>query len=322
MHTQLNEEPQAAVADHETVRVFSEHGWRLNAILTLMLNEHFSHRTERRGCGFTQSSRHVAEFINRPRDPLDRDELRLFADRGAGLSAFAAMAADFGLELRWRTIDRDPPPSELARSPEAMRLWRSRAQQLAELRALTLLPLKEESLLLTRLIVGCVLPDQSEDLPALPSWPDRLEIGTCPLAERYFLEVAGAFVRRSGAVNVIIAAAGQPLLIEKVGLGDDHSCISLVPLRLNDVTIPPGSLLGVKYLDDPSVRPNKDLPGRVIPLAHCQGFRFLRLTTLSVSPQNRARAFTAHFEAQMAGGLFAPGETTIANILEAAWRQL
>jgi len=42
------------VADHEVVMIFKKYLFPLSAKLTEMLNEHFSHQTERRGCGYTQ----------------------------------------------------------------------------------------------------------------------------------------------------------------------------------------------------------------------------------------------------------------------------
>ena len=62
------------------------------------------------------------------------------------------------------------------------------------------------------------------------------------------------------------------------------------------------------------MRPNARLAGQVIPLGRCDGFRFLRLTTLAVSPASRRRGFSAHFEAQVLGGLFEPGTATIEQI--------
>jgi hypothetical protein len=156
----------------------------------------------------------------------------------------------------------------------------------------------------------------------LVSFPDDLKIGTCPLAEKYFLELADAFVRRKGLANVLVSSRGEPVLIEKLNLGDDHSCISVAPVVLNGVRLPPGSLLGVRYDEPKGRRKNKTLPGEVIPIDSCVGFRFLRLSTLAVSPAHRERAFTAHFQAQVAAGLFAPHEATIGQLRRLAEKQL
>jgi hypothetical protein len=60
----------------------------------------------------------------------------------------------------------------------------------------------------------------------------------------------------------------------------------------------------------------------VIAARSCSGFRFLRLTTLAVSPEHRRRAFTTHFQAQLDAGLFAPGEATIDQLRHVAEEQL
>lgn len=67
------------VPDHELVTAFQAHGLPLNATLVEMLNEHFSHRTERRGCGYTQATRHLADLINRPPAQHREAVTKLFA---------------------------------------------------------------------------------------------------------------------------------------------------------------------------------------------------------------------------------------------------
>ena len=66
--------------DHEVVHLFKEQVFPLSEKLTEMLNEHYSHQTERRGCGYTQATRVLAEFINFPRDRLEATDLKIFKD--------------------------------------------------------------------------------------------------------------------------------------------------------------------------------------------------------------------------------------------------
>jgi len=311
--------------DHELLRVFDESELRLNRVLYEMLNEHHVHRSERRGGGFTQASRHLAEYINLPRHPMEYDEVRLFADRDPGrVRALVDGAAARGLRLGWRGLDQRSPPEEVRADPELLELYERESRRQSRLRELPGRMEREESRLMASIIVDLLLPRTAAEtgLPELPGWPDKLEIGTCPLAEKYFLELADGMVRRQGAVNVIVSTAGAPLMVEKLGLGDDHSCFSVTPVLLNGVRLPEGSLFGVSYEGDVGARPNRDLRGVVVPVERCAGFRFLRLTTLSVSPENRRRAFTTHFDAQVAGGLFAPGEATVGQIERLAWKQL
>jgi hypothetical protein len=274
--------PEPAADGHELPKLFAEQGFRLNATLIEMLSEHFSHRTERRGCGFTQATRHLAVLVNQPRQGSQETIAKLFP----------------------------------AQAQAAQPLQRA-------LRSLPALLEREESRILLALIADLVLPAAATPgVEELPAYFDVLQVGTCPLAEKYFLEVSDGFVRRRGRVNVLVSEAGEPLLLEKLNLGDNHSCINVAELLLNGVRLPPGCLFAVRYDEGIEGRPNRKLPGRVIPVHRCIGFRFLRLTTLAVSPQNRRRAFTAHFQSQVDAGLFAPGEATIEQLLRVAQEQL
>jgi hypothetical protein len=310
---------------HELLRVFDAHGFRLNVFLHEMLNEHHTHRTERRGAGYTQASRHLAEHVNRGRHPYEYDEARLFADRTPdSVHTLVDAAGAKGVDLPWRNLDRRAPPLGVLEDPELLIGYDEEAERQRRLRALPTLVEREESRLLAGIIVDLLLSNTAAETgyPELPPWPEKLPIGTCPLAEKYFLELAQGFVRRKGLMNVVVSEEGEPLLVEKLNLGDDHSCISVTTLLLNGVRLPRGSLFGVTYKGDVGIRKNANLAGQVIPLSRCDGFRFLRLTTLAVSPANRKRAFTTHFEAQVAGGLFEPGVATIEQIERLTREQL
>jgi len=273
---------------HELPRLFAARGFALNATLEEMLGEHFSHRTERRGCGYTQATRHLAVLVNQP--------------RSASQSAIATLFPEWA-----RAHGGQAPALPLQTS----------------LRALEELLEREESRLLAALIADLVLPAANvSGVEELPPHFDALKVGTCPLAEKYFLEISDGFVRRKGRVNVLVSETGRPLLVEKLNLGDAHSCVSVAELLLNGVRLPPGCLFAAHYEGDVHLRPNRKLPGHVIRAQSCLGFRFLRLTTLAVSPANRARAFTTHFRSQVEAGLFAPGEATIAQLRRVAEEQL
>ncbi len=64
--------------DHEIIQIFRNHAYPLSNKLTEMLNEHYTHQTERRGCGYTQATRVLAEYINIPRDAQELNDLKLF----------------------------------------------------------------------------------------------------------------------------------------------------------------------------------------------------------------------------------------------------
>lgn len=260
---------------HELVRAYAALGAPLHPTLAEMLNEHHSHQTERRGCGYTQATRFLADLVNR--DPTQACGAGTLFDRAADAERIAAAVEQ--LAGQWQRI---------------------------------------ESELLSALIADLVDPARPARAShsELPLAPEKLKVGSCPLAEQYFLEIAHGRVRRGGRVHVVVDAHGQACLLEKRGLGDEHSCISVRALWFNGVRIPRGSLWAVAYedavLDElPALR---GLPGRRLPAERLQGARLLRLTTLAIEPAFRARAFSAHFKQQVDGGLFSPDSTRIEQL--------
>ncbi|WP_257389454.1 hypothetical protein, partial [Tahibacter caeni] len=97
---------------HEIVAAFARAGLPLCGTLVEMLDEHFAHHTERRGCGFTQATRHLSTLINAPRDPVAAADLGLFADwpRAETERLAARLVAD-GWSSGWRGLDRADAPA-------------------------------------------------------------------------------------------------------------------------------------------------------------------------------------------------------------------
>jgi len=89
------------------------------------------------------------------------------------------------------------------------------------------------------------------------------------------------------------------------------------------VRLPAGSLFSADYAPESVVekQANKEFKGFIMPYSAVSGFWFLRLTTLAVSPENRRRAFSTHFEQQVANGLYSPGSTQIQQLLDVALAQ-
>jgi hypothetical protein len=275
----------------------------IHATFLQMLQEHHSHCSERRGCGYTQSTRWLAELINRPRSNADLvslgggelhawcKALRSFQAKNDGQLILQNLLQDLLQNVTGRsTIDSSFVP--LARDSSAV-------------------PLARDSAVLH------------------PIAPEKLKIGTCPLAEQFFLELACGKIRRGGSIHVIVDAAQAtrqttPLLLEKRGLGDEHSAITVVPVRIHDVTLPPGTLIGLAYDDAilPSLQLCQNGRGRIIPLDQVLAFRYLRLTTLAAAPSERKRIFTAHFEQQIQNNLFLPDSARIEDLLQFAEAQL
>ncbi|WP_410210393.1 hypothetical protein [Aquirhabdus sp.] len=317
--------------DHEVVSVFKRQGMPLSVKLVEMLNEHFLHQSERRGCGYTQATRVLAEYINQPRSLHEFDDLKLFEDATMkSLREVMVHAQSHGLVLNsWRNLDIHPSVREYlqqhdpASSPFAQALheqveWQ---HQLRHIHAQVGL---EESLLIVAVIQDIILPpEQAAGLTDLPVLLERPKVGSCPMAEKFFLEIAYYRVARRGLVNVFVDANNRPLLIEKINMGDDHSCISLETLLVNGVRVPAGSSFAVAYDDERvSKLKAKGLAGFIMPVSEIEGFWFLRLTTLVVSPQNRKRAFSTHFSQQVEKGLFSPDVATLSQLREVAARQV
>ena len=306
---------------HELVEHFTAVGLPLNATLVAMLDEHPDHRTTRRGCGFTQATRHLAARVNEPRAHDHLGDLVLFEQWHDGLTAQRiAESLEDGSIMTWRHWHTAPPArlTPDAISDPGSDIIAAESERQRRLATIGEALEREESRLLASIIIDLILPrdDAAEGLERIVSWPEKLEVGSCPTAEKWFLELAHGFVPRRGRCNIIVDDHRRPLLLEKVNMGDSHSCISLEPFVINGVCIPPGSLLAVTYAESvlEDAPANASLPGQSFRLSSCSGMRMLRLTTLAVSPANRQRAFTAHFEAQQAEGLLAPDDTELGQL--------
>lgn len=298
-------------APHEIVAAFAQAGYGLHRILREMLDEHPSHRTERRGCGYTQATRFLSVFLGSPRAPDDAADLGIFAEwprLQTEQLARAAIAA--GWAQGWRRLDRCPPGvfADLSPADLAGRL----AALPGVLAGIESGLAREESRLILALLRQ-ILAAEPLDVPSMPAMPDKPEIGSCSQAEEFFLEIAHGRVRRSGRVNLFVDDAGRPLLVEKMALGESHSAMAVSPVAVSGVVLPPGALFALRYPDDAPPLCRTDV-GQVFPLRVIAQARFLRLTTLAVPPKVRPRAFSAQFETQVRGDMLSPATTTIEDL--------
>lgn len=317
--------------DHEVVRVFKEHAHPLSEKMTEMLNEHYAHQTERRGCGYTQSTRVLAEYINCPRHLDDFSDLKLFDHyETRPLRKILDQKSSYGLSMNdWRNLDLHPEVNALlanAKADDYVTALQKEVQFQRTLRTLSKQMALEESQLAATLITDIILPKTSQDtgLVELPTLAEKPKVGSCPMAENFFLKIAHRHVLRQGEINIFVDQHNEPLLLEKLNMGDNHSCISLKPVLMNGVRLPVGSLFSVDYDRDAiaTKRQNSEFKGYIIPYDAISGFWFLRLTTLAVSPQHRKRAFSTHFEQQVANGLYSPGTTELQQLVNVALTQI
>lgn len=293
---------------HELVATFHAYGLTLRRSFQDMLNELPAHRTERRGCGFTQATRFLATYINASGAPDDPTDLQMFDDwpqRGTPFAAAAAIAA--GWPHGWRRLEAfEPAPGvDGAGRTEPM-------EALADVRrrfraAAASLTLSESRLLAT--LMWQILGRDGEATINLPPMPVKPDIGSCSQAEEFFLEIAHGRVRRGGSVNVFVDSDHRPVLLEKIKLGESHSAVVLVPLCLNGVVLPPGSLCALAHDDESAGQTTPH--GQCFSLVAIGQTRFLRLTTLAIDPVHRRRVFSCQLDAQERGGMFSPATTTL-----------
>lgn len=313
--------------DHEIIQLFKQHVHPLSSKLTDMLNEHFSHQTERRGCGYTQSTRVLADYINTARLAQDFSDLKLFDQFDSKTLKTLLEQSQFQIS-DWHNLDQNPaaqalPDSTTSELKTEVQQHIALQQQLRNISAHAQL---EESKLLCDLISDIILPRSTTQtgLVALTSLPEKPKVGSCPMAENFFLKIAHGRMLRQGEINIFVDEQQQPILLEKLNMGDNHSCISLKPVLMNGVCLPAGSLFSVDYDRDliTNKTPNQKFKGFVMPYSAINGFWFLRLTTLAVSPENRARAFTTHYQQQVDNGLFSPGTTQLQQLQDIALMQI
>lgn len=296
---------------HELVEAFASVGLPLHNTLRDMLEEVPAHRTERRGCGYTQATRFLSTFVNQPRQATDATDFGVLADwPKSRTEAIARQLVAAGWADGWRRADR-ADAAAIASLPPSPLLDDLRALP-ARIAAVRTALQREESMLLLDLLRDLLAPETTT-APALPAMAEKPEIGSCSQAEEFFLEIAHGRVRRGGRVNVFVDAAGTPLLVEKMALGESHSAMAVAAVSICGVTLPPGALFALRYDPDaPALRPLAC--GVAHDIATIAEARFLRLTTLAVSPKVRPRAFSAQFEAQVRGNMLSPGSTTIDDL--------
>ena len=318
--------------DHEIVKTFKDNVFPLSDKFTEMLNEHYSHQTERRGCGYTQATRLLADYVNFSRVEKDLTDLKIFKDYSwKNLRKILDNKSLYALEIEdWRGLDIHPNVAKFLNDAQKeddfltnLKLEMRLQQALRDIHTHVE---REESKIICQMLADVVLPHTPEEsqLIEIKALVEKPKVGSCPMAENFFLKIAHGSVLRQGQINIIVDENEQPLLMEKINMGDNHSCISLQTLLVNGIRIPAGSLFSVDYDIEQMTnkRPNKQFKGFVIPYTEFPGFWFLRLTTLAISPENRKRAFTTHYDQQVANGLFSPGTTKLSQLIDVAKAQI
>ncbi len=263
--------------NHEVITVLENAGFEMPVGLKEMLNEDSGHQGGRKGCGFTQATRFLAESI---REKSDRIKSAYYSSKREVLEA---------IDMRDIGDMKD---------------------------------MKPESKLILRMLADIydARPKRSH-VPELPSLGERPEIGTCTTAEIYFFEYlydTGWPIVGDKKMNFILDEKGEAIFIEKVGLGDNHSALSLKHFYTNGVLIPPGSLVALKYSDDAIGDPTISYKGNIIQSSDLEGVDFLRFTPLVAKPEDRARAFWSHVYFQIQNQMPGALQTTIQDFIDKA----
>jgi hypothetical protein len=284
--------------EDEVLEGFDQIGYPLNRELQQMLQESKEHRGGRRGSGFTQASRHLAVFVDRKRSRFD---VGVFGDK---VSDDLAVKVDAFTENKTR--------KEIAKMQIDRRDFLDKKKIVGVQDAMH----DEGGKLMARMIGDIIEPFENKDgaMVELPRFTKEIYIGTCTTAELYFLEYLDEKIfsrtRRAGYVNIITDKNGRALMIEKIRLGESHSALLLQDVVINGVRIPSGSLMGVQY--DPAKE------GRVMSIEDCEGFSFLRFTTLVVSPKERLKTFGAHLLFQEENGFPGHDKVRMSEFVERA----
>lgn len=117
-----------------------------------------------------------------------------------------------------------------------------------------------------------------EGMAVLPHMDFPEKVGTCTTAEVYFLD---AITRDRGysSPDYVVDEKGEPVMILKTA--GERSAMTLVETVLDGVRLPKGSLVAL-------TTPERTKGN--VPFANVTGVQFLRLTSLAVTPENRAEA--------------------------------
>jgi len=189
-----------------------------------------------------------------------------------------------------------------------------------------------ENKLLTEMIGDILeLRDREEGVGELLAAKEKIKIGSCTTAEVYFYDYArkdgkNAYNYSNGyqrkAMNLFIDSFREPLFFEKVGLGENHSAISLKSFYLNGVRIPAGSLVALQYDGAKKGAWTKSGRGQLVDSTAIEGVEFLRFTPLVVDPRDRRRAFSKHVDFQEDNHMYRPADLRVQDFVDLAREEM
>lgn len=300
-HLEDGENADIEAFEHqELIDAFSEVGLPLNYSLASMLAESKNHQGGRRGSGFTQASRFLATVVKSKRS---NNDLSIFDGE------VAANLDDIAFENDPNFDSREDVDLCALIDVEKFYIIERKIK-------------KPGSLLLLRMIFDiCTARSRETSDSQLPSISETSSIGTCTTAELYFYDYFAKkaryrdnYIAKSARMNIFRDEQGEPLFVEKMGLGENHSAISLKEVIINGVHVPAGSLVALQYGPSTSTIETNSKNGNVFQAEVLQGVEFLRFTTLIVNPEQREQTFGTHLAWQIENDIPGASDLSLAEV--------
>ena len=307
IETQNTPEVQEKYENKEVSDAFKEVGMPLDWKLVGMLEESQEHQGGRRGSGFTQASRYMADIVRSERSSKDfkifdnsfRDEIEdgFFQN---------------GDEDKLKTVDfRDY-------------VDKNKLKEISN-------KIKGPGSKILLGMIGDTFNSNHIDtnLAHLPSSKEKMEIGTCTTAENYFFDYMRGnkmygdnFENKRAKMNIFKDEKGEPLFMEKIGLGENHSAISLKDFYLNGIKIPAGSLVALQYDKPNEEKLTSSKNGNILDSKILQAVEFLRFTTLVVNPKDREQTFGEHLKWQKEQDIKGAEDLTLNEVIDKCKKEM
>ncbi len=307
---QANEE----ISTTELVNAFEDNGLPLDFSLKCSLlgkDTHKSHSEIYRdvdGSGFTEASRvYLAKAIRNRR-------------QGEGVELFDAFVIS---AMRTKVI------KDLGYEPFA-KVDVSPYIDKDKLRTIESAMTKPETKLVARMI-GDIFGTHEKDpnIPELPTGP-RIVIGACSKAESYFYDFLSpdnylfhhTIFKGKPRINIIVDNSNEAILMEKIGLGNEHSAITLKDFYSDGVRIPAGSLVVIRYSLPKEEKEINSGKGNIIKTSDLTKVEFLRFTPLVLDSKDRKRVFEENLSQQIEDNFYNPETITIDDFRKKAQEEI
>lgn len=280
------------------LRAFNRVGLPLDYGLDYVLSEGDEQQGGRKGCGFTQGSRILAESVNHK---SSEKKLIHFFDT----SKIDDMLFQKG---GWDLMDEFDKSQLITK--EAFE------------EILNALDSESHKKFVYMIMDLCDLREIDHRIPKLSVSENLDKVGTCTTAEAYFYDYLnpqpfwciGLRWSDSQNLNVVIDENEEPIFFEKSGIGE-KTALTLKPFVLNGFEIPAGSLVQLDYDKISLQTKTRDEKGYKISLDDITGAKFLRFTPLMSDPEERKKVFTSQIDHQIQNGMYNAENITIEDFV-------